>query len=254
MSTPKPFISLSVDVTNPGQYFACCGLLELAHRMPLWHEVEGWFASRIFSIRAHTDVEPGWRNILDLVLTGTITANAVGADDALRPIHIEPCGITLDWWVDLRGRKTPLKLWAGQQTSRGIVLALQDAIKGVVHTSPDALFDASQPLTGRFGVDPRAAWNTLDVGFSPNEQQMEVVTFPVVELVAAIGLQGFRPRQHDDDSFRYATWSEPLPVPIARAACAGCLSAGIVRHFSFRVATRGSYKGFDYASPIGGEL
>jgi CRISPR-associated protein Csb3 len=34
--------SIQVDVTNPGQFFACCGLFEVAHR--LWSGAEGWFA------------------------------------------------------------------------------------------------------------------------------------------------------------------------------------------------------------------
>ena len=34
--------SVNVDPTNPGQFFACCGLLELADR--LWPGAEGCFA------------------------------------------------------------------------------------------------------------------------------------------------------------------------------------------------------------------
>ena len=42
MSDPTPSIMVAVDPTNPGQFFACCGLLELADR--LWPGAEGWFA------------------------------------------------------------------------------------------------------------------------------------------------------------------------------------------------------------------
>ena len=42
-------IAVQVDVGNPGQFFACCGLLELAHRM--WPGAEGWFEGATFSIR-----------------------------------------------------------------------------------------------------------------------------------------------------------------------------------------------------------
>jgi len=41
MNTLAPSFSVSVDVTNSGQFFACCGILELAHR--LWPGAEGWF-------------------------------------------------------------------------------------------------------------------------------------------------------------------------------------------------------------------
>ena len=43
MSDTKPNITVNVDVTNPGQFFACCGLLELADR--LWPGAEGWFSN-----------------------------------------------------------------------------------------------------------------------------------------------------------------------------------------------------------------
>jgi CRISPR-associated protein Csx14 len=39
--TITPSFSVHVDPTNPGQFFACCGLLELADR--LWQGAEGWF-------------------------------------------------------------------------------------------------------------------------------------------------------------------------------------------------------------------
>lgn len=30
MTLPQPNIKIPVDLTNPGQFFACCGLLEVA--------------------------------------------------------------------------------------------------------------------------------------------------------------------------------------------------------------------------------
>src|ERR671939_36670 len=41
MRHPDPSIRVNVDPTNPGQFFACCGLLELADR--LWAGAEGWY-------------------------------------------------------------------------------------------------------------------------------------------------------------------------------------------------------------------
>lgn len=42
-TNPDPAIRIRVDPSNPGQFFACCGLLELADR--LWDGAEGWFSS-----------------------------------------------------------------------------------------------------------------------------------------------------------------------------------------------------------------
>ena len=41
-------IRVNVDPTNPGQFFACCGLLELADR--LWPGAEGWFEKGEFCV------------------------------------------------------------------------------------------------------------------------------------------------------------------------------------------------------------
>ena len=45
----EPNIKIPVDLTNPGQFFACCGLLELADR--LWPGAEGWIGGREFCIQ-----------------------------------------------------------------------------------------------------------------------------------------------------------------------------------------------------------
>jgi CRISPR-associated protein Csb3 len=52
MTVPEPKLSVCVNVRNPGQFFACCGLLELAHR--LWAIAEGWFDAETgaFCLRA----------------------------------------------------------------------------------------------------------------------------------------------------------------------------------------------------------
>src|SRR5205809_3478872 len=48
MDDITPNIAIPVDLMNPGQFFACCGLLELADRK--WPHVEGWFSCGSFSI------------------------------------------------------------------------------------------------------------------------------------------------------------------------------------------------------------
>jgi len=50
MMCEQPTLAVKVDVTNPGQFFACCGLLELGHR--LWRGAEGWFTESCFNIGA----------------------------------------------------------------------------------------------------------------------------------------------------------------------------------------------------------
>lgn len=247
MKTPNPNFSIKVDVTNPGQFFACCGLLELAHRV--WPGTEGWFNSNNFCVAIPTDTDDIFQRVRDSLDRAEIMEHGARGEPATYPVTLSGLGIILDWWIDGRGKKTPLKLWAGQQTSLKIVQDLKMVFCTLRIDSLEHLFNVGRPMTGRFGVDPRAAWNAIDAGFSPNTQQMEVTTFPSVEFLAGVGLQGFRPMQ-DKAGFRYATWSVPLSVPIARTAATGVLPAGDVLQYHFQISDRGSYGGFDYATRI----
>ena len=50
-------IRITVDPTNPGQFFACCGLLELADR--LWRGAEGGFESENTSFVVSSPISSG---------------------------------------------------------------------------------------------------------------------------------------------------------------------------------------------------
>src|ERR1700747_1484984 len=56
MTQAQPNITLNnVDVTNPGQFFACCGLLELAYR--LCPGAEGWFEGSAFHVSNSAELD-----------------------------------------------------------------------------------------------------------------------------------------------------------------------------------------------------
>lgn len=249
MSKPNPSISVHVDVVNPGQFFACCGLLELAHR--LWPGAEGWFGSDGFHLGVCDGPTPALGEAIDRLKATEIMPGKPDAEKALQRAYLAAFDLTLDWWLDRSGAKTALKLWAGQQTSLGIVSILKEALPDLKDGGLATwLFDEDRALTRRFGFDPRSAWNALDTGFSPNEQDMEVATFPAVELLAAVGLQRCRPVQAEDGDLLYATWTAPVPAILAPAAVAALLPAGEINRYRFRIAARGSYKGFGFATPF----
>lgn len=82
MTHPTSSFLVNVDVTNPGHFFACCGLLELAHRMPGWQNVEGYFdfeKSR-FLIEAASDTEV----MIDTVVEGLRNCDISGLDGSER--------------------------------------------------------------------------------------------------------------------------------------------------------------------------
>jgi CRISPR-associated protein Csx14 len=56
-------------------------------------------------------------------------------------------------------------------------------------------FHALCPMGGSFNFDARCAWTPLDAGYSPDEQDQKVFGSPVVELLAACGLEHARPKE-----------------------------------------------------------
>jgi CRISPR-associated protein Csx14 len=76
MKIPEPSFSIHVDVTNPGQFFACCGLLELAHR--LWPGSEGWFSPNrsifLVSYQNGESLDDLIRHLTKAALTGALSA------------------------------------------------------------------------------------------------------------------------------------------------------------------------------------
>lgn len=266
MTHPAPSFSVNVDVTNPGQFFACCGLLELAHR--LWPGAEGWFDEAAFNIAV---VSPKNQDVTLENLISSLRGIKWVADESrgvksIYPIHASELNMYIDWWLKpdwyrfgnkpekLQGglMSTDLKLWAGNQTSLQIASKLTSALVDIKNmTAADDLLNLTMPLTGRYGFDPRSAWNALDVGFSPNDQSMTVDTYPTVEMFAAIGLQRFRPMNETPGRLAYATWHVPLSPLVAAAAAVPMSPIPFTRCWKFSIVDRGSYKGFDFATPIG---
>src|SRR5260370_14113094 len=95
--------------TNPGQFFACCGLLEMADR--LWGGVEGWFNSDAFCLRSTTrlTIESPLSELLSAIACADLRKLDLG-DDFSSPIEIPPpFDLRLDWWKDSRAGGDRLK-------------------------------------------------------------------------------------------------------------------------------------------------
>lgn len=266
MSVPTPDITLDVDLRNPGQFFACCGLLELASR--LWPGSEGWFAGSGSRAAFHVATASGHNDPL-----GEVVAKLCDGDELVRiaqdegidklqadrqPVTLVPFDLRLDWWLDSYGDgdKSELKVWAGQQTPARNINGLRQAwreIRARAAEEPEraATFADRWPTTGRFGFDPAASWDALDIGFSPDEQGIPVRTSPSTEILAAVGLQRCRPSRIEGRGrwFRYQIWTTPLAAMIAPAAIVG--ACGNAPGYAFPVAMRNAqYGSFGWARPL----
>jgi CRISPR-associated protein Csx14 len=266
VSLPQSTIKVAVDLSNPGQFFACCGLLELAHR--LWPGAEGWFESGAFCVsRSGTILELLASFLVSDPLPLSNLSNGLPVKPIISPLRLEvqekpEVSIVIDAWlrIDDNGAfpvvmgNPPWNFWSGQQTSSGIwKLLAAGARKQLAKVQRDELedlFEFRVLLSGRFGFDPGAAWNARDVGFSPNAQGMEVATSPLVELLAAVGVQRFRPSMaRDRQSFIYAAWRSPLEADVAACFASG-IPGGDIERYCGRVVSRGQYAALGRSTPI----
>lgn len=262
MSDPEPSISVNVDPTNPGQFFACCGLLELADR--LWPDGEGWFAegNREFHVVAGGDLAE---------LVGAVSAAELElVDDDIysgrvkigKPFRL----LVLDWWHEFGGRPDAkdLKVWAGTMESHGIAHAMQNAMRdakflspnlfnvGMVVPNPDDAKKKKEP----YYFDARRASNahSRDVGFSANALDLTTTACPAVEFLCLVGLQRCLPAKTSEPRiYDYFTWSEPLGPALLPAAVSGLLprvgSRGYRFENWFRTGQR-KHKAFRSAIPL----
>lgn len=268
MNEREPVIRVKVDVTNPGQFLACCGLLELADRKKP-AGVEGWFERSNFCLR-------GAPSILSLVQTlAKITPESVGApavgvqvEESIAPLRLawgDTSCLMLDAWTkwEVEKRKPKLasdaswKFWSGNQGVlkiwKNLCGELAKLLKEGQFTDGEELLARKTFVKGRFGFDAQAAWNALDAGYSPNDQDQPVATRPALELLALVGLQRFRPAVNQDFQFEYSTWGAPLAPASARVAAIGFLTIPPATRFRAKIIRRGNYGGLSYATKLTGE-
>lgn len=103
------------------------------------------------------------------------------------------------------------------------------------------------PMGGSYNFDPRGAWTAIDAGYSPNNQDHQVSTSPVVEFLAAWGLENARPDEFETRKVKYAAWGISLPLMLARAALCGGITAVPLKHFRFALNMSGKNKVVTFA-------
>ncbi len=252
-------LRIPLDPCNPGQFYACCGLIELfdiTGAQTLSNFEVNWRRPReaTFVLASEASLElsaitQAMREAEYKLLPRPEAQDKAPDKDSIAPSLVAIFGkkIVLDWWLEcFWHRACSLKCWAGQVTTQKLVSILPPLL-----ADNNVSFDDGVLTTTRFGIDPRSAWVALSLGYSPNAQGQDSRTYPVVELLGAFGLQGFRPAGSRAEGFTYYLWLNPLPRSVARSVCArawpGCESAA----YRFSLGGRGkSYKYFSFAEPL----
>lgn len=227
---------IPVDLLNPGQVFACLGIVEAAEI--LLGDARGAFdwsdeLSPRFRVRAAGDVRPV-REVLRFLAEAEAVGQAVAGsrcfgtkkdkgkdvwNSAWGPLEAVPRAagypfgdpsspatvrcvlrrdadeIAIDYWGD-ETRRDNVKFWAGAGGYPGSKLA-RDALELIASCVLDFEadpFSLGVQQSSSFRFDWRRDYIPLDIGYSLNKHDdLATLGYPVVELLAAIGLSHARP-------------------------------------------------------------
>lgn len=273
MTDKEANIKIVVDLANPGQFFACCGLLELTDR--LWPGAEGWFGDdrNSFCISCNGSLEAllielsrstiqSSLSTVELKRLGTLlsaekaklTPEALAEKSNLQEkwklerLYVsQPFSLWLDWWRDGNGERTVLKTWAAKQLVADMAIQMLSVVRNQTGDfkadSPDLFSSAKHDsLPFYFDSDLSRTGTARDAGFSADTLGLKPSYRPLLELLAFVGLQRFRPGTAlGSERFVYATWRFPLSPMIAAVAAADLVPPLVVERFSFELFARTKY-------------
>lgn len=265
---------IPVDLLNPGQVLACVGLMECeaakagADASPATgaFDAEGSTAGT-FVMSSPAGVTIG-AICEDLARAEVVAIAPHGSglnDKSVRteegPPHVFPAAPpdkssalpirieTDDWsvivssWAEgnAEGRDNA-KFWAGNYTGASAAeLAL--ALVAAGDLKPTDPFSFAAPQSSSFRLDWRRDYVPLDSGFSPNVQsKVDMVGFPLVELLAVIGLEHSRPLRpipRDKLRYEYGVPIAPSPLTLMRAAVSAVKIGLPIRRFSMKLGWPG---------------
>ena len=234
---------IPVDPLNPGQVFSCLGILEAAELLlGDAQAVFSWERSDTqvrFHISIPGDSEP-IREILDFLKEAKIISlvpttqsknytewksqwgeiEAIGEgkpfpfpdpnSPATLPVILRDDSsreIILTYWGDAT-RRDNVKFWAGAggKPSAAILRDLLDPVRNKLHKHVSDPFSLHNPQSNSFRFDPRSDYMPTNTGFSLNAHKKRtflMAGYPLVSVLAAIGLTNARPMRIDKLRYKY---------------------------------------------------
>ena len=229
--------SIPVDLYNPGQVFACIGFLEAAEALlgecaggydwrnedavqfrlsvrnnedPVAHVLEFLQDAHVRSRapRGSSNNTSKWGVDTEVDCSGTFPFPDPSSPATLPAVISDEHGreIVIDHWGDHTKVCDNVKFWAGAGGYPGAALAadalnlVQDRLAD--HKADPFAIDAPQSSSFRF--DWRRDYIPIDTGFSLNSHtHITPNGYPLVELMAAIGLSRARPVRHSKLEYTY---------------------------------------------------
>ncbi len=228
--------SIPVDLANPGQVFACLGIVEAAE--VLSGAVKGGFDwqdrdEARFRLAAPGDEDPIVR-VLHFLDDATVESVAppnssnrtekwgvdtTPSESSVFPFRdprspatlparlVDATGntIVIDYWGD-ETKRDNVKFWAGSGGYPGVGLVRDalDLVRDRILEDAEDPFAVTARQSSSFRFDWRRDYVPIDAGFSPNMHgDVGMQGYPVVELLAAIGLTHARPLRHTKLEYSY---------------------------------------------------
>jgi len=260
--------SIAVDLLNPGQVFACLGLLEAADVLQ-GAATAAFHWGRGRETRFHlmtTDDEPPVERVLRFLEEARVVTRAPAQSPnverwksswgtvpevdrpgaafpypdpdspATLPILLRDDDgnvISLDYWGDATKRDN-VKFWAGAAGYPGAAI-VRDAlamVRGRTRQHAADPFMLSNPQSNSFRFDWRRDYIPVQDGFSPNRhgKNVQMIGYPLVEILAAIGVTNARPRRQKKLEYRYGVLGAgngPLLDPMFHRAALGAETSPI---------------------------
>jgi len=281
MNTTRKTTSLKVDITNPGQFYACCGLLELAGRIA--PETVAHFSDGHFIIQANvaTILDSFFKCDVEVKPSTTGKEDVKVDDDSKTDAHrgrihpmrlLAPFDLQLDWWTDDEAQEQKLKTWTAGQRVTDLLLphhkktkrkgkahftripSTREHFAAAVQQYPDDWLQAAIPIKSpmTFSYDSRISRNNaIDLGYT----DAGILAFsPAVDVLTLVAFQRFRPLMLTQWSQNvFCTWHEPIPVEIAAVAALGVIPQLIDKRYEFPIKRRdskGRFKLFGHAQPM----
>lgn len=127
--------------------------------------------------------------------------------------------VVIDHWGEAAARthRDAVKFWGGAGGYPGAALARDalDIIRGRCTQAGDAPFELTAPQSSSFRLDWRRDYIPIDAGLSLNKHSGKIVTmgFPLVEILAAVGLGNARPTRVRALEYRYAVIGIDSKIP-----------------------------------------
>ena len=270
MTAPTPSFRVRVDVTNPGQFFACCGLLEFASRLATNDATVApalaWFEQDSASRQWHfhlANTSP-LADLLEKITAAEI--KVLDHTDNHSAVEIaSPFNLRLDWWRYENRATGKLKTWAGQMKASSILATLRTEMKKALSLQDKqnlfAIEAAPTDAVSYFDAPRSANVAARDVGFSMDRLKKGGVVFrnilhPFIEFFCLIGLQRTRPallkcEPRTEQTYAYHLWLNPISVAILPVAAIGELPDCDSNHYQFANPSRTKdYRAFIAAKAV----